>query len=109
MHRRSASRSAAPAAYRPPFDLAGVAPHLETYKDFDITGVASGLRGGDTTLLQGRRKLRPFLLQLVTGAFLVSQTLPERRIQTQAVAHLRGRTTGGLDVEIGDLVGNSKQ
>jgi hypothetical protein len=51
----------------------------------------------------------PFLLQLVTGAFFVSQTLPERRIQTQTVAHLRSRTTGGLDVETGDLVGNGKQ
>jgi hypothetical protein len=46
---------------------------------------------------------------LVTGAFFVSQALPERRIQTQTVAHLRGRTTGGLDVEIGDLVGDGKQ
>jgi hypothetical protein len=92
-----------------PVDLAGVAPHLQAYKDFDITGVASGLRGGDATLLQGGRELRPFLLQLVTGAFFVSQTLSERRIQTQTVAHLRGRSTGGLDVETGDLVGNGKQ
>jgi hypothetical protein len=84
-------------------------PHLQAYKDFDITWVASGLRGGDATLLQGGRELRPFLLQLVTGAFFVSQTLSERRIQTQTVAHLRGRTTGGLDVETGDLVGNGKQ
>jgi hypothetical protein len=97
------------AAYRRPIDLAGVASHLQAHKHFNITGVASGLGGGDATLAQGWRKLRPFLLELITSAFFISQTLPERRIQAQAVAHPGGRAAGGLDVETGDLVGDGEQ
>src|SRR4051812_11717896 len=98
-----------PASLSVELDLACVAPHLQAHEHFDIAGVAAGLRGGDATLAQCRRELRPFLLQLVARAFFISQTFPERGVQAQAVAHLRGRATGGLDVEAGHVVGNDEQ
>jgi hypothetical protein len=46
---------------------------------------------------------------LVASAFFIRQTLAERGVQAQAVAHLRGRATGGLDVEAGHIAGDDKQ
>ena len=63
----------------------------------------------DEPPIAGGRELRPLLFQLVMRAFFVSQTLPQRRIQAQAVAHLRSGTTGGLHVEAGHLVGDGEE
>jgi hypothetical protein len=49
------------------------------------------------------------LFQLATRAVLVRQALPKRRIQAQAVAHFRRRSTAGFDVEGGDVVGDGKE
>src|SRR5262245_26548672 len=90
-------------------ELRGVLPHLQAHEHLDIAGIAAGLGGREAALPQRRRELRPLLLQLVMRAALVRETLPQRRIQAQLVAHLRRRTAAGLDVEGRDGVGRRVQ
>src|SRR5262245_27671805 len=92
---------ARPAAPQGVVHLRRVASHLQTDENFDVAGVAAGLGGGKTTLTQRQRELRPLLFQLTARAVLVRQALPKRRIQAQAVAHFRRRSTAGCDVEGG--------
>src|SRR5262245_3006416 len=90
-------------------ELRRVLAHLQAHEHLDIAGVAAGLGGREAALPQRWRELRPLLLQLVARAALVRETLPQRRIQAQLVAHLRRRTTGGFDVEGRDGVGRRVQ
>jgi hypothetical protein len=65
--------------------LGRVAPHLHADEHFDIAGIASQPRGRDAAFAKSGRILHPFLFQILAGAFLVRQTLPQRRVHAVAI------------------------
>ena len=78
-------------SYLEPVDLAGVAAPSAAHPGLRHNWGRLRSAWWRRNAVQGAN-LRSFLLQLVTGAFFVSQTLSERGIPNSVAAHLRGRT-----------------